>query len=284
METSPTEAFKRKYTDAENIALSKTLNTKTPEELVTENLAFVHHLINKEFSRYYKHVGIPREVLESAGIHGLTVAANKSKYGTFIRYASFWIRYYIYSEIRGYFFIKRQSAYCHKLNKLRKEQARFVQKHGRQPYYSELAALTGYSEDVVKDTIDFDDQNNTGTISLDAMMSDPEFSEEYDAILEEDKGMDEIDVTGMENSALKDLVSRVLEGRDREIMLKHYFEHKSLQDIARDYGKKHTIRISVAIERSIRKIKSHVAKEHKYFNITGDSPINSPFNKRMHHV
>ena len=118
-----------KYTEEENIALSKQPNTKSPEQLAEENIPFVHHLIEKEFARYYRVVGIPKETLISAGMHGLVIAANKSKYGTFLRYASFWIRYYIYNEIRNYFFIKRQSSYCLKLNKIRKFQAKYINKH-----------------------------------------------------------------------------------------------------------------------------------------------------------
>ena len=183
-----------KHTQTQNIALSKTPNTKTPEQLASENLPFVYHLVDREFSRYYRTVGIPREILVSAGMMGLVVAANRSKYGTFLRYASFWIRYYIYAEIRGFFAIKRPAAYCAKLNKIRKFQAKYSNDHGGQrPSYEWLSHQTGYPAEIIEGVLSFDEANATSVVSFDEFINEDEGHGKMDRMMAEVEETSEVD-------------------------------------------------------------------------------------------
>ena len=243
---------KHHYTDEENIALSKTANTKTPEQLATDNLPFVYHLIDKEFSRYYKFVGIPRDVLISAGMLGLVTAANRSKYGTFIRYASFWIRYYVYAEIRGWFFIKRQSSYCAKLNKIRREQVKYKSKHdGKEPSYHELAVLCGMSYETVKDTIEFDENNDAG----DAVMAEATMNEDY-----------ELPITStIDFVYLRKLVEENLDGLEKEIVTRHFFGHEEIATLAKEYKNKLCgLKIQDIIDSAIYRLKEEVVLNSKW--------------------
>lgn len=262
---------KHHYTEEENIALSKTLNTKTPEQLATENLSFVYHLIDKEFSRYYMHVGIPRDVLISAGMLGLVTAANRSKYGTFIRYASFWIRYYVYAEIRGWFFIKRQSSYCAKLNKIRREQARYKNKHdGKEPSYHELAVICGMPYETVKDVIEFDENNETSSISLDALMDNPD-SNAGDAVMAEAVMNEDYDLpitASIDFIYLRKLVEENLDGLEKEIVTRHFFNHEELTALAKEYKDKLCgLKIQDIIDAAIYHLKEEVALNGKWNRI-----------------
>lgn len=271
-----TDKPKRKFTEEENIAFSKTPNTKSPEQLAEENMAFVYHLVDREFSRYYRHVGIPREVLVSAGMLGLVKAANRSKYGTFIRYASFWIRYCIYAEIRGYFFIKRQSSYCLKLNKLRREQAKFENENGRQPSYAELAKLTGIPEETVYDVIEFDKNNATSTLSLSALEYDSDVAHEYDKIIEEKAY--EIDFDPMTYTDLRALVERYLFGNEKQFVIAHFFEHKSPIAIAREYGMRHSTYVQKCIYTGIENLKKRIDLVQRSTARSGTYPSECAFN------
>ena len=270
MSTKTAKPPKKQYTEEENIALSKTKNTKTPEELATEHMPFVYHLVDKEFSRYYKHVGISRDVLVSAGMMGLVKAANRSKYGTFIRYASFWIRYYIYSEIRGHFFIKRQSSYCAKLNKIRREQAKYINKHGKEPSYYELAKLVGMPYETIKDVIEFDENNETSTISLDALNDNPN-SNAGDAVMAQEiseEGYDVINTSSIDFPYLRSLIDETLDGVEKEIIIKHYFEHKEVKELVSEYRNKlNGLKIQDVIEAAICRVKEHVALDKKWLQV-----------------
>lgn len=256
-----TTVEKKVYTEAENIALSKQPNTKTPEQLIEENLPFLYHLIDKEFSHYYKTVGIPREDLVSAGLLGLVKAANKSKYGTFIRFASFWIRYHVFDEIRKHFFIKRQPSFCLKLNKIRKFQAKYAgDNEGAAAPISYLVENTGLDEAVVIETIKFDENNSTSAVSLDAMLEDEDSGGRgYDYIMGD--LFEETDVSSIEFESLRGLVDRSLTGRDRDIVIKHFFEHQSLSTVAKFYGLSHTTRITQIIKRAVKRIQDQVKQE-----------------------
>lgn len=267
---------RRKFTEEENIAFSKMPNTKSPEQLAEENMAFVYHLVDKEFSRYYRSVGIPREVLVSAGMLGLVKAANRSKYGTFIRYASFWIRYYIYAEIRGYFFIKRQSSYCLKLNKLRREQTKFENENGRKPSYAELAKLTGIPEETVYDVIEFDKHNSTSTFSLSAIEFDADLAHEYDKIISEEAC--EIDFDPMTYTDLRKLVEHYLFGNEKQFVIAHFFEHKTPIDIAREYGMRHSTYVQKCIRSGIENLKRRVALVQRSAERSGIYPAECAFN------
>lgn len=267
---------RKKFTEEENIAFSKTLNTKSPEQLAEENMAFVYHLVDREFGRYYKSVGIPREVLVSAGMLGLVKAANRSKYGTFIRYASFWIRYYIYAEIRGYFFIKRQSSYCLKLNKLRREQAKFENENGRNPSYAELAKLTGIPEETVCDVIEFDKHNATSTFSLSAIEHDADMAHEYDKLIEDEAY--EIDFDPMTYTDLRALVERYLFGNEKQFVIAHFFEHKSPIAIAREYGMRHSTYVQKCIRTGIQNLKKRIALVQRNAEKNGIYPSECAFN------
>jgi DNA-directed RNA polymerase specialized sigma subunit len=268
---------KRSYTEEENIALSKQANQKTPEQLAEENRPFVYYLVDKEFSHYYKNVGIPRDVIVSAGMFGLVKAANRSKYGTFLRYASFWIRYHIYVEIRGWFFIKRQASYCSKLNKLRKEQARFLNKFGKEPSYAELAELTGMPEETIYDVIQFDKNNSTSTCSIDAIQEDPDLSAQYERLMESET--DEISMDKMEYDDLRKLVEEFLFGEEKTIIIERFFNHKEPIVIARELGFSHSTHVNKVINAAIEHLKHRIKLLDNYGKKTGDNPINCPYVK-----
>jgi len=268
---------KRSYTEEESIALSKQANAKTPEQLAEENRPFVYYLVDKEFSHYYKNVGIPRDIIVSAGMFGLVKAANRSKYGTFIRYASFWIRYHIYVEIRSWFFIKRQASYCSKLNKLRKEQARFLNKNGREASYSELAELTGMPEETIYDVIQFDKNNSTSTCSIEAIQDDPELSDQYERLMETET--EEISFSKIEYDDLRKLVEEFLFGEEKEIVIDRFFNHKEPITIAREMGFTHSTHVNKVINSAIEHLKHRIKLLEDYGKKTGDNPINCPFVK-----
>lgn len=261
-----------KYTQEQNIALSKQPNTKTPEQLVEENISFVHHLIEKEFARYYRYVGIPRDNLVSAGMMGLVVAANKSKYGTFIRYASFWIRYYIYNEIRSHFFIKRQSSYCLKLNKIRKFQAKYVNKFGKEPSYEWLAENTGFDVGVVIDVLKFDEENSTSTVSYEELQEDPESKNKLDAVIESE--CDEIDFSRMEYKNLGRFICKILDGDQRDAVIMRYFGHLNNTQISKKLEKKRSpSSVGSLIEKGVQKMKKIADIRKEFQEEYGVSPV-----------
>ena len=272
-----------KYTEEENIALSKQPNTKSPEQLAEENIPFVHHLIEKEFARYYRVVGIPKETLISAGMHGLVIAANKSKYGTFLRYASFWIRYYIYNEIRNYFFIKRQSSYCLKLNKIRKFQAKYINKYEEEPSMEWLSEQTGFDVDTIIDVLKFDEQNSTSTVSLEAMQEDKENKTKIDAIMESE--CTSLDISSMEYRDLAYLICHVLWDDERDAVLLKYFGHLTNRQIKERLGSsKSPLSIGHMIDKGVQKIQEHVQKEKRFHELTGlettEAWVNTELNER----
>lgn len=271
-----------KYTQEQNIALSKQPNTKTPEQLVNENMAFVYHMVDREFSRYYKVVGIPREILVSAGMLGLVVAANKSKYGTFLRYAAFWIRYHIYNEIRNYFFIKRPASYCLRLNKIRKFQAKYKNSHDDQePNLSQISKATGMPEEEIEEVLRFDEENSTSTTSYEGMQDDPDDKNKLDAVIESE--CTTIDIDYYEYRNLQKLVCHVLEGKQRDAVILRFFGHANNHHIRKILGIKMT-EIDEIIEDGIKTIKEHVEAEHKWSSILeipiSDVPINVECDRR----
>ena len=244
-----------KYTEEQNIALSKTKNVKTPEQLITENMGFVYHLIDKEFSIYYRERGMSRNDLVSAGMMGLVVAASKSKYGTFLRYASFWIRYYVYREIRNDGLIKRPAAYCWKLNKIRKFQERYKYENGgKSPTMEWLSEKTGMSVEVVTGVLDLDENNRTTTISIDSMYNSDDDKKAIDRILADQYSYEGPSIAKEE---IEDIMDSSLTEFEKTIVKMKYYSGYDNSEIASMVGTC-TRNVRNAISKALKKMKSKI--------------------------
>lgn len=224
-----------KYTQEQNLALSRQPNTKTPEQLATENMPFVYHLVDKEFSIYYKSRGMSREDLVSAGMVGLVTAANRSKYGTFLRYASFWIRYYIYKEVRDCGLIRRPASFCGVLNKIRRQQESYKYSHdGEEPPMEWLMKATGLSEKVITDTLAIDEADATTVVSIeDLAAADDDGGRRgsiYDRIAADDGGEADRISHGLD---VELAAERCLTEVEKRYVRLHYYDGLTVYEISR---------------------------------------------------
>lgn len=211
-------------------------DTQAANDLVTEHLYLVQHVVNSLAARFPRHVD--RGELWSAGAHGLVDASRRYDAGTgipFPRYATIRIRGAILDSTRSRDWATRSLR--REMRSVRQAGEDFKERHGRTPDSAELAAALGISTDKLAqhqaaastatllhlDHVAAGGQEGESTLS--------ERVEERDAACLPAEAVERQEMIGTARTAVDHLPDV-----QREVVERYYFRGELLRDIADSLG------------------------------------------------
>lgn len=210
--------------------------TTDANDLVTEHLYLVQHVVNSLASRFPRHVD--RGELWSAGAHGLVDASRRYDPSTgipFARYASIRIRGAILDSTRTRDWATRSLR--REMRTVREAEGSFAEQHGRNPDSAELASVLGMSTEKLAShqaaaaTANLLHLDHVITGSDDGESTLSERLEERDPASIPEESLEHRELVGTTRSAVAHLPEV-----QREVVQRYYFGGELLRDIADSLG------------------------------------------------
>jgi RNA polymerase sigma factor for flagellar operon FliA len=238
------------------------------QQLITDNLDIVQHVVNQVSVRYPKHVD--RQELWSAGACGLVEAARRYRPETgvpFARYAQTRIRGAIIDSTRSRDWAVR--AVRRNLRELRAAEETFEETHGRSAADGELAALLG---------IDADELNarKAAAVSASLLHLDHQYPDQESL----GEALPEMDVQSLpeENFTRREMLGTLRTAIDflpptqRDVVERYYLNGEMLQDIAASMGVTEA-RVSQVASEAINAIRAYM---RQLYDGVPEVPENAP--------
>ena len=210
--------------------------TTDANELVTEHLYLVQHVVNSLASRFPRHVD--RGELWSAGAHGLVDASRRYDPSTgipFARYATIRIRGAILDSTRSRDWATRSLR--REMRSVREAEGSFAEAHGRNPDSAELASALGMSAEKLSAhqaaaaTANLLHLDHVIPGSDDGESTLVERLEERDSTALPEESLEQQELIGTTRSAVAHLPEV-----QREVVERYYFGGELLRDIADSMG------------------------------------------------